>query len=163
MITRFLSLATGIVTLDVYLRSQLSSNDPLFLFTSDSLAVNLAMLMLVGAVVAVSFRKQFNSWFSYALCSAAAVILITSGIAGFFLPAFTYSIWDIILPLNYMIMLESGAILGISALTYKHAARPQSLKIPESAMIANKLKLVFPAPKTSHSPNSSRTRRAQPA
>lgn len=163
MTTKFISLITGLVSLAVYLQSQLSSNDPLFSLTSNNFIVNLLMLLLAVAAIAVSFQTRFKSWYSYAACTSAAVVLCIAGIAGIFFPNFLYFFWDILLPLNYMIMLECGVIFGLSSLTYKHAARPQRLSLPEPSSITTKFQAVFPDSKIPHSPQTSRTRRAQPA
>lgn len=163
MTTKFISLITGLVSLAVYLQSQLSSNDPLFSLISNNFIVNLSMLGLAAAAIAISFQTGFKSWYSYAACALAAVILCIAGIAGIFFPGLVYIFWDVLLPLNYMMMLEWGIIFGLSSLTYRHAARPQHIRLPEASNLSAKLQTVFPDSKIPHSPQSSRTRRTQPA
>jgi len=153
MITRFISLATAIVTLDVYLQSQLSSNDPLFWVISDNLAVNMLMVVLAAVAVMVSFRKQFDSWYGYAAVSAAATALIIIGGAGVFFSGFLFSLWMVFLPLNYLLMLEFGVILGVCALTYKHQPRPASARLPRLAYL---FKSAFPVPRIPHFPLTGR-------
>jgi hypothetical protein len=160
MTTRFISLATGIVTLDVYLQSQLHSNDPLFLLVSNNLAVNMLMVVIAALAVSVSFRKRFSSWYSYAATSALAAIFLTVGAAGILFSGFTYSLWMVFLPLNYMMLISFGTVLGICALSYQHAPRPESARLPLPALPA---RLVSPMPKISHSPLSSQRRRTQTA
>ena len=163
MTTKFISLITGLVSLVVYLQSQLSSNDPLFSLTSSSFIVNLLMLILAATAITVSFKTSFRSWYSYAGSALAAIALCFVGIAGIFFPNLVYFFWNILLPLNYMVMLECGVVFGLSCLTYKHATRPQSLRLPEPSSLTAKLHAVLPDSKIPHSPQSSRTRRTQPA
>lgn len=157
MITKFISLATAIVTLDVYLQSQLSSNDPLFLLISNNIAVNMLMVSLAAIAVAVSFRKRFASWQGYALVSALAATLVILGAAGTFFSGFIYSLWTIFLPLNYLMMLEFGVVLGLCSLTYKHTPRPQNAPRLSRPRLAQSFKPVLPVPKTSHFPLGGRT------
>lgn len=149
MITKFISLATAIVTLDVYLQSQLSSNDPLFSFISNNLAANMLMVTLAAAAVAVSFRKRFDSWYGYAAASAGAAMLIIVGGGGFFFSGFLPSLWMVALPLNYLLMLEFGVIMGVCALSYKHQPRPASARLPRPPL---PFKLAFPVPRIPHFP-----------
>ena len=160
MSTKFISLATGIVTLDVYLQSQLHSNDPLFLLVSNNLAVNMLMVVLAALAIAASFKTRFVSWYTYAATSALAAALLTVGAAGIFFSGFTYSLWMVFQPLNYMLLMAFGSVLGVCSLAYKHDPRPANLRLPLPAL---PFKPVFPVPKISHSPLSSRHRRTQPA
>ena len=144
MTTKFISLATGIVTLDVYLQSQLHSNDPLFLLVSNNLAVNMFMVVLAALAISVSFRKRFGSWYSYAATLALAVIFLTVGAAGILFSGFTYSLWMVFLPLNYMMLISFGTVLGICALSYRHAPRPESARLPLPAL---PFRFVLPVPK----------------
>jgi len=128
MITKFISSAGAIVTLDVYLQSQLHSNDPLFLFASNSLLINSLMLLLAAIGLFVSFQKSFNNWYAYAACSAAAVILGFIGVAGGFFSSVAYTFSNILLPLNYMLILQSAVVLGICSLSFKHAPAPARVK-----------------------------------
>jgi uncharacterized membrane protein len=160
MTTKFISLATGIVTLDVYLQSQLHSNDPLFLLVSNNLAVNMLMVVLAAVAISVSFRKRFSSWYSFAATAALAAIFLTVGAAGILFSGFTYSLWMVFLPLNYMMLISFGTVLGICALSYQHAPRPESARWPLPVLPA---RLASPMPKISHSPLSSLPRRPQPA
>jgi hypothetical protein len=146
MTRKFISLAMVIVTLDVYIRSQLHPNDPLFLFISNTTAVNIGMVLLVGLVVAVSFKDHFRSWIGYAGSAALALILTSAGIAGFFSSGFSYWLSGLILPLNSLMILEAGVILGICALSYPHPAR---LRIPLPQLIP---RLAFLVPRIPHSP-----------
>lgn len=161
MIRKFISLATAIVILDVYLRSQLYSNDPLFLFASNKLAINIGMVLLAGAVVTVSFRNKFKNWLSFAAVAALAVILSVVGMVGIFLSNMVYSFSNILLPLDYMFMLESGIVLGICALSYEHAPSPYRFKLPEPAALLSKF--AFPVPKFPQSPTPAGPRRPQTA
>jgi hypothetical protein len=91
MTTKFISLATAIVLLDVYLQSQLSSSDPLFLFASNNFAVNAGLLILGGLMVAVSFKDKFRYWWSFVGCSLLAVVCGTIGVIGTFFSNVLYA------------------------------------------------------------------------
>jgi hypothetical protein len=155
---KFISLAMVIVTLDVYLRSQLSPNDPLFLFISNNFAVNVGMIVISTLVLMTSFKKNFNSWFSYVACAALATILCITGSLSLFSNGVSYWLSGILPPLNAMLILESGIILALCSLSYQHEPRPAYIKLPTVALP----KLAFPVPKILHSPSST-GRRTQPA
>jgi hypothetical protein len=163
MTKRFISLAMAIVTLDVYLRSQLYPKDPLFFFISNNFAVNVGMIIVAVLVLLVSFKKSFRHWISYAVCGFLAAALSMIGLLSLFSSGIYYWLSGIILPLNAMLVLEAGIILGICALTYEHAPRPASLKLPALSPLLPKL--AFPVPKIPHSPTTAGAsgRRIQPA
>jgi len=150
MTRKFISLATAIVTLDVYLRSQLYSNDPLFLFASSGLAINIGMVAIAACAVAVSFMNRFKSWYSYAACTAAAVLFIVGGLAGAMLSDVAYAFSNLLLPLDYLFILQAGIVGGLCSLSYKHASMPFQIKTPNLAGWLNKI--VLPVPKIPHSP-----------
>jgi len=152
MTRKFISLATAIVILDVCLRSQLFSNDPLFLFTSNNLAVNIVLSIMALAVATVSFKKQFKHWQSFAVAVVGAVVLGSAGILGFFFSNIDYAFSSILLPLNYLFLLETGIILAICALSYKHEPVPSSYRLPRPAELATKLVSAIPVPRIPHSP-----------
>jgi len=146
MTRKFISLAMVIVTLDVYIRSQLHPGDPLFLFISNSTPANIGMVLMVGLVVAVSFKEHFWSWIEYAGCAVLAVTLSLVGFAGLFSSGFSYWLSGILLPLNSLMILEAGVILGICALSYPH---PDRRAIPLPGLVP---RFAFLAPRIPHSP-----------
>lgn len=148
MTTKFISLASAIVILDVYLQSQLHSNDPLFLFASNNLFVNMGMVLLAALTVAISFKAKFRHWASYLICCVLAAGLVTLGIMGTFFSDTIYSFPSVLLPLNYLFLLQAGVIIGLCTLTYQHQSIPYRLsnlkiKLPRQA---------FPVLKTPYSP-----------
>ena len=161
MVTKFISLATGIVTLDVYLQSQLYSSDPLFLFASSNLAVNVLLVGLMGLAVYFSFIKRFKSWYSFAACSAMAILTGALGLAGTFFSSVTYWLPNLIMPLDYMILLEAGVIFGLCSLSYSHAEAPFEIRLPKLSALTAKFDFRFPRIPRSTGP--ARNRRIQPA
>jgi hypothetical protein len=157
MTTRFLSLATAIVTLDVYLQSRLSSTDPLFYFTSNNLAVNTAFILLAALMVSVSFRPKFKTWYGYAGCAAAGLFLCTLGTIGILFSDVDNFLSNILLPLNYLIILEAGVVLGLCALTYQHEPAPAKIRAYDFVHLMNRF--AFLAPKIPHSPTPVSPRR----
>jgi hypothetical protein len=152
MTTKFISLATAIVLLDVYLQSQLSSSDPLFLFASNNFAVNAGLLILGGLMVAVSFKDKFRYWWSFVGCSLLAIVCGTIGVIGTFFSNVLYSFPNVLLPLDYMFLMQAGVVFGICSLSYQHVKVPYKLRLPQlSALFHN---FAFPVPKALHSPNS---------
>jgi hypothetical protein len=149
MTTRFISLATGIVLLDVFLRSQLSSNDPLFLFASNNIVVNAGLLIIVALMVAVSFSRQFKRWWTFAACAAVAVVFGAIGFAGTFFSEVFYYFPQTLLQLDYMFLMEASVVFGVAALSYKHAPLPSKLRLPAVSLP----KFEFPVPKIPHSPS----------
>jgi hypothetical protein len=107
-------------TLIVYLQSQLESNDALFLFISSSLAVNILMVALSCATVWLSFQPKFKSGRLYLAVLYSAVALCAIGAIGVFSAGLDRYFFDVIKPLNYMLMLEAGIIFSLCALTYEH-------------------------------------------
>jgi hypothetical protein len=152
MSRKFISLATALVTLDVYLRSQLSSNDPLFLFASNKLIINAGLMMLTAFVVALSFREEFKGWLSYIACIVAAALFAAFGIMGFFFSDSNYPLSNFLLPFDCLILLESSVVMGICCLTYSHAKVPASHKLLSLWLAIYKLRFIFPIPKIPHSP-----------
>ena len=157
MTTKFISLATAIATLDVYLQSQLSSSDPLFLLISSNVIVNFLMMSLALFTVYISFKKKFDSWYGYAACATLATTLIGLAVCGIFLSDFTYSLWMVFSPLNYMLLGEFGIILATSVLSYRHAAVPESVRLPRLPRPSLPFRIAFPVPKISHSPSINRS------
>jgi hypothetical protein len=155
MTTKLISLVTGLATLAVYLQSQLSSNDPLFLLVSNSLVINVLMVALAAAGIAVAFREKFDSWQSYLASSLLGAGLIIIGVAGLGITSLTYA-WDALLPLNYVMMLQVGIVLSICNLSYRHQPVPRALRPTVWLPKALKYRPVFPAPKIPHSPSMAR-------
>lgn len=153
MVTKSISLATAIVSLDVFLRSQLFSNDPLFLFISNSLVVNALMIVLAAAAVYISFRKKFGSWYGFAACIASAALFICAGFLGVFYSDSIHSMWSAMLPLNYILMMQCGIVLGICALSYDHADMPAYIRQRRRLPSLPVPSFAFPVPKTLHPPN----------
>ncbi len=150
MIVKFISLATAIVTLDVYLQSQLSSSDPLFFFTSNNLAVNIAFVILSVVMVALSFKKRFDSWLSHAGSVIAGLALFSFGAVGGFMSDANNALTSVLLPLNYLLILEAGVVIGICALSYSHPKYPEKLSLSHMMLLINKL--AFLVPQIPHSP-----------
>jgi hypothetical protein len=160
MATRFMSLATAVIVLDIYLRSQFYSSDPLFFFVSNSLAVNVAMILLAGSAAVVSFKNRFKKWLSYAATSAMAVLLSIFGFFGVAFDQIGYPLSNYLFTLNYLVIMQCGIILGLCALSYEHAKRPENIKLASLAPLLTKLKLAVPVPKIPHSPTPMRPNRA---
>jgi hypothetical protein len=154
MTTRFLSLATGIVILDVYLQSQLSSSDPLFYFVSSNQLVNVGFILLALVMVNVSFKRQFSSWYSYASCASAAAVLSIVGLLGILFSDVDNFMSNLLLPLNYLFILEGGVVLGLCALTYQHAPAPARIREYDWSQLTGRF--AFLVPKLPHSPTPSR-------
>jgi hypothetical protein len=154
MTTKFISLATAIVMLDVYLQSQLSSSDPLFSFVSNNFAVNACLLIIVGLMVAVSFKSKFSRWWTFAGIAGLSLIFGIIGVIGVFFSDLLYSFPQVLLPLDYMFLLEAAVVFGICSLSYQHQAIPYKYRVSLPRSAAQFAKLVFPVPKIPHSPNS---------
>lgn len=120
MIRRFLSLATAIGILYVYLQSQLHSDDALFLVTSPSFAVNITLLGLAVVAVAISYKDKFKVWESYFVSNILAAVLITVGTAGVIYSSLDNYFSGVLKPMDYFIILELGIIYTIIGLTYAH-------------------------------------------
>ena|SRR5579884_2004640 len=153
MVTKSISLATAIVSADVFLRSRLYSSDPLFLFISNEWAANVLMLVLAAAAVYLSFRKKFSSWFGFAACTINAVLFVAIGFLGVFYSDYIHSLWSAMLPLNYILMMQTGIVFGICALSYDHADMPVYIRqrLPSLPDLPRPV-FAFPVPKTLHPP-----------
>lgn len=149
MLTKVLSLVTGIGTLDVYLQSQRSSSDLLFAVISGNLIINMLMVGLAALAISVSYRRVFITWNGYAACAILAALLIFIGGGGIFFSGFSSVFWTIFMPLNYLLMLEIGVILGINCLSYKHPEQPAWVQLPGVTLPS---RLAFPVPRIPHSP-----------
>jgi len=153
MVTKSISLVTGLVSLDVFLQSQLSSNDPLFLFVSSGLIVNLLMVGLAAAAIYVSFRKKFSSWYAYVLSTVLALVFICVGFMGIFYSDYIHSLWSALLPLDYILMMQTGIVFGICSLSYDHANMPDNVRQRLNNLPPlPKPNFVLPVPKTLHPP-----------
>jgi hypothetical protein len=120
MTRKFLSLATAIGILYVYLQSQLHSDDALFLVTSSNFAVNIALLGLAAAAVGVSFKDKFKMWESYLANMVMGVTLLFVGSIGVIYTSLDNYFSGLLKPLDYFIIIELGIIYGIFSLTYSH-------------------------------------------
>jgi len=153
MVTRSISLATGLVSLAVFLASQLFSNDPLFLFISSGLIVNILIVGLSAIAVYVSFQKKFSGWYGFFACSVLAVVLMASGLLGVFYSDSIHSLFSAMLPFDYILTMQCGIIFGICALSYEHAAMPASVRARLKSLPAlPRPTFVLPVPKTLHPP-----------
>lgn len=155
MAIKIISLVTGLVTLDVYLQSQLFSKGPLYYLVSDNIFINILMIAISAAGIWLSFRSRFKSWYSYAICAAVGVFMIFLGLWGMFFDSFIYSFWNIFSPLNYVLLLQYGIVFVLCSLAFKHAKRPKNANLSAvSAAMVGKLKPVFPVPKIPHFPHT---------
>ena len=152
MVRRLVSLAMEVFLINIYIRSQLSPHDPLFVFVSGNMALNIGLIMMGYVVTAVSFSRRFKSWAAWAACSVLAGLLLGVGFFGLF-PGLLGNYWltNNLLPMDSMMVVEGGVILALCALTYGHAARPAWTKQLNWQFLIKKL--AIPAPKTFHSPN----------
>ena len=161
MTIKFISLVTAIVLLDVSLQSQLSPSGPLSSFASSNLAVNTFLILMVGLMVDLSFRSKFNNWRSFFSCALLGPVLLIIGALGSFFSNTVYWFPSFLLPLDYLFILQAGAIFSLCALSYKHQKLPFRIRLPRPVLQIPRL--AFLAPKLSHPSTSSRARRTQPA
>ena len=131
MLRKALSLVTAAGILYVYLQSQLHSADALFLVTSPNLAVNGGLVAIAGGVVYVSFMEKFKSWQSYIICAVAAITLGLVGFLGFSFASFENNFSGALLPMDYMLIMQLGIILGICTLSYRHAPLPRRISVTD--------------------------------
>jgi hypothetical protein len=127
MIRKGLSLVTAAGILYVYLQSQLHSTDALFLVTSDNLAVNAGLVSVAGAAVYISFMERFKTWRSYLACASASAALGLAGFLGIAFISIENSFSGAILPLDYIMIMLLGIILGICSLSYQHQPLPKKV------------------------------------
>jgi hypothetical protein len=128
MTRRFLSLATAIGILYVYLQSQLHSDDALFLVASSNIAVNLALLTLACIAVRISYMHKFKIWETYLAAAVTGAVLLFVGAAGVIYTSLDNYFSGLIKPLDFFLILELGIIYGIIGLSYSHP--PVKLKVP---------------------------------
>lgn len=153
-----------IVSLYVYLQSRLNPSDLLFLFISNNLVVNTLFVLLAAIALKISFMKQRLGWFAFAGFTSLAVILCGIGGIGFMFSDVNNSFTNFLLPLNYIMLLMGGIVMGISALSYKHAAAPQSITSRAKTLgrapglIADGLNSAFHTATASHPQNASPAR-----
>lgn len=137
MVTKLVSLSAAITALDLAARSRLDPGAPVYYFASSHLWVNILLIAIVGLSVAVSFKakSRFSSWYSYAGISSLSVLLIVLGGLGVFYGNFRLDGWDLLLPLDYLMLLECGIVLAISALSYRHPKSPPEVASFVSRMV----------------------------
>jgi len=153
MVTRSISLATGLVSLAVFLASQLFSNDPLFLFISSGLIVNILMVGLSAAAIYISYQKRFSSWYVFFVCSMLAIVMMASGFLGVFYSDSIHSLFSALLPFDYILTMQCGIVFAICALSYEHADMPASVRSRLKSLPAlPRPDFVLPVPKTLHPP-----------
>lgn len=112
-------------------------------------------------MVAVSFKAEFRHWWSFAACAAATAVFGVIGVLGLFFSDTSYTFPQILLPMDYMFILEAAVVFGISALSYEHAPAPFKVKWLQPAVLLNNI--AFPVPKALQSPHDSRSSGASPA
>lgn len=159
MVKRLTSLVMLIIVVNVYIRSQLSPNDPLFLFFSNDMPLNISMILLASLVAMVTFSNRFRHWLAYAACVALAVFLCIVGSLGLLSTGISYWLSGFLLPMDSMLVLESGIILALCALTYEHAGRPASM-LPDVPSYLKRFALLIPRLPDStqpHPPSPART------
>jgi len=120
MLRRFLSLATAIGILYVYLQSQLHSDDALFLVTSSNIVLNLALLSLACWAVRISYKNKFKAWESYLATVIIGGLLSFIGTAGVIYTGIANYFSGLIKPLDFFIILEIGVIYSLIGLSYAH-------------------------------------------
>jgi hypothetical protein len=129
MTRKFLSLAMVISTAYLCLQGRLHSDDALFSITSDKLAVNLVLLMFAGLAAYLSFRDKFKYWQTYLATVICAILFGVVGLAGLAYMSIDNYFGAIIMPLDYVILLEIGVVCGICALAYEHDPVPLSMPV----------------------------------
>lgn len=157
MVKRLISLVMLIVAVNVYIRSQLAPNDPLFLFLSNSMPLNIFLIILTSVVAMVSFSHKFRYWLSYASCAALATVLCVVGLFSLLSSGVNYWLSSFLLPMDSMLVLESGIILALCALTYEHAPQPAPL-LPDVSGYLKRFALLIP-----RLPNSTQPHPPSPA
>jgi hypothetical protein len=125
MIRKSTSLVMAIAMTYLYFQSLIHYDDPLFLIVSNNIVVNIGLLMLVGAMVWVSFLEKFRHWQTYAAAAVLALILGLGGLVGILSTSLDYYFSNALLPLDYLAFLEISAGLGICVLSYKHQPVPR--------------------------------------
>jgi hypothetical protein len=125
MTRKFLSLATVIGLLYVFLLSQLLSDDALFLVVSDNNALNAALLALATGSLYLSYMDKLKSKKIFIGIVLLSVVLSISGTLGFLYASIDNYFNGLIKPLDYIVTMQLGVLFGLHTLVLEH----QPLKI----------------------------------
>jgi hypothetical protein len=127
------SLVMAIATIYLFFQGLTQPNDPLFMIVSANAAINLGLVLLVGFMVWVSFLEKFKHWQLYVITAALSVFLGFVGLMGVMFTSLNYYLSSVLLPLDFLVLLEVGIGLGICALSYRHEPIPsQRYKLPQT-------------------------------
>ncbi len=143
MIAKLISVAIGLGILYVLSQSLLQASEPLFLFISNNPFVAIARLVLIAALVAISFKGFYNHLLRVG-CQTLAVALTVVGIIGFTVTPLTYAVYGFLKPLDFLLALELGAAFGICALSLPQLNEYSSLLQHLLAALASFLALPDP-------------------
>jgi hypothetical protein len=146
MTRKVLSLITAAATLYVYLLSQLRSGDVLFSIASSGWAVNAGLVAISSYCVYTSFRDKFRANAEFIVCMALGLSLAVFGGAGIIYSGFDNYFSELIKPLDFLILLQAGIILGICSLSYEHAPIRLKLSLPSLSIIKTSLLEHLPSP-----------------
>jgi len=93
-------------------------SDPYFYVISSDLAVVIGRLILAGVLLRLAFKNSFVTSSGHRICAVLSVLLVAFGIAGIIVPPLTYSLFTLFKPMDYLFMIESGIVFGLTSLTY---------------------------------------------
>ncbi len=127
MTRKILSLATVAGIAYVYFQSLFRYDDALFLLISNNLLIDAFFLCLAVGGAWLSFQKKFESWQLYVGCASLAILLGGFGLLGIVFSSFDNTLYNLFMPLDYLVMMELGIIYGVCALSYKHQPIPKNV------------------------------------
>jgi hypothetical protein len=121
MTLKLVSIFTGLGVLDAFLENLYRPSDLLFLFISNNPVMELLRFSLVAFLLLLSFKKKFWHFMSYAVCAGAAIVLSGIGLLGIMDMHFASYVFNVVKPVDFILFLEAGVMMGMCALSYEHA------------------------------------------
>lgn len=116
MVSRFICIVLFIVVLATMIFSTVNTNDPLFMFLSDNPITGGIRLAIVAALLAVSFSRRVLKPPFRVVIKTFSIFLVIFGLTSFFTNSLGWVLYNYVMPLDSILMIESGIMFGLAIL-----------------------------------------------
>ena len=123
MVSKFICVVLFVVTLATMIFSTTNMLDPQFLFLSDNPITGGIRLAIVASLLAVSFSKRVLKPPYRTILKTFSIFLAVFGFTSFFTNSMGWALYNYVMPLDSVLMLEAGIMFGLALLNSAEPVR----------------------------------------
>ena len=112
MVSKSICVVLFVVTLATMIFSTANMLDPQFLFLSDNPITGGIRLAIVVSLLAVSFSRRVLKPPFRAVLKTFSIFLVVFGLASFFTNSMGWALYNYVMPLDSILMVEAGIMFG---------------------------------------------------